>query len=87
MIGNDALDIGLIDGFNSLDAFRMEKYKSFQIKDATISGLDLIQSFKKCQIGDVTTSGSEDLSISEMVNQAECEYISYVLDNTLKFNI
>ena len=83
-VNNDeALKSGLIDGFHSVDTFRLEKFRNKQIKDTKINPFELLQNATK--VGEAFTS--EEISISEYLDQAEAEFMTSVFNSTLQYDI
>jgi ClpP class serine protease len=81
----DAVQCGLLDGFHSVDTLRLEKFRKNKIKEASISQFELIKCFSKTEARDVFST--EEFSINEILTQVEDEFMNYVFDNSLKYDI
>lgn len=81
----DAVQCGLLDGFHSVDTLRIEKFRKYKIKEASISQFEYAKCFSKTEAKDFFLT--EEFSINEIISQVEDEYMSYVFDNSLKCDI
>lgn len=89
MKNEDAISMGLVDGFASLDTFRLENFPNkIKMKDVKVSQLILLKSLKKTGVSPGDFVNGKDLtftsSINTLIDEINMEFTQHILDNSLK---
>jgi ClpP class serine protease len=85
--GPKAENVGLVDGCESVESILMKKFPNKKIKNAKfgLSPSDYINLFTNTH--NISTNSDIDLDIDELVSTYETEYMSQVVQNSLKNNL